>query len=202
MINRLILIGIITMLISCNETKSTLVENELLGDYYTLDKDNIDLFLPLNFRVFSEDEYDKVINEMPPSESKNIERQYFNYLKYSKGNIYYYKDVSSSTLIGVKMSEYIDFTKEESSYLLSMMSNTCSSYAEKVNMYCEKISAGFSGLSKTKVFKATYKISNENGYSNFNTMYIITSNNKTFSINIFSTNNTNYNSYIEKIVVR
>nr|WP_321226430.1 hypothetical protein [uncultured Psychroserpens sp.] len=190
------------LFLNCDEANKSKERNDVPGEYYALDEDNIDVFLPAYFREFSEDEYDLLIDSLPDSEEKRIERKRFNYLKFSKGNIYYFKDVASSTLISVKMGEYIDFTKEESAYLLGMMSNKCSSYAEMLDMNCEKLNAGYSGLSKTKVFKGAYKISNGINYSSYSTMYLITSNYKTFSINIYSNSNKNYNSFIEKIVVR
>ncbi|WP_299336776.1 hypothetical protein [uncultured Psychroserpens sp.] len=188
--------------ISCNETTETKKSDNVPGEYFALKEDNINLFLPAYFREFSEDEYDALIEKMPDSEEKRIERKRFNFLKYSKGNMYYFKDVASSTLIGVKMGEYINFTKEESSYLLGVMSNSCSGYAEVLNMNCEKLNAGYSGSSTTKVFKAAYKISDGEAYNHYNTMYLISSNYKTFSVSIFSNTNKNYNSFIEKIVVK
>lgn len=186
---------------ACNESKATKQRNDVPGDYFKLENDNIDLFLPAYFRAFSETEYHMLIEQMPDSEEKEIERKRFNYLKYSKGNIYYFKDIASSTLISVKMGEYVNFTREESAFLLGMMSNTCSSYAEALDMNCEKLNAGYSGSALTKVFKAAYKVSDGKAYNAYNTMYLISSNYKTFSVHIFSKTNKNYNSFIEKIVV-
>lgn len=186
----------------CKESNETNNRDNVPGEYFALKDDNINIFLPSYFREFSEDEYAELIDQMPDSEEKKIEKNRFNFLKYSKGNMYYFKDVASSTLIGVKMGEYINFTKEESSYLLGIMSNSCSSYAEILGMNCEKLNAGYSGLTSTKVFKAAYKISNGKAYNHYNTMYLISSKYKTFSVSIFSNTNKNYNAFIEKIVVK
>jgi hypothetical protein len=199
---KLIIACFFTFLLSCDEAKKSQERNNVPGEYFSLDEDNIDVFLPAYFRAFSEDQYESLIDKMPDSEQKKIERKRFDYLKFSKGNIYYFKDIASSTLISIKMGEYINFTKEESSYLLGNMSNICSTYAEMIHMNCEKLNAGYSGLGKTKVFKAAYKVSNGKSYANYNTMYLISSNYKTFSISIFSNSNKNYNSFIEKIVVK
>ncbi|MEM5566121.1 hypothetical protein WNY78_13450 [Psychroserpens sp. AS72] len=198
----LIFLCLASLLLTCEETKQPKERTDVPGEYFALDKDNIDVFLPAYFREFSENEYKSAIDKMPDSEQKRIEQTRFDYLKFSKGNIYYFKDLASSTLISVKMGEYVNFTKEESSYLLAMMSNDCSSYAEMLNMNCEKLNAGYSGLTKTKVFKASYKVTDGKAYNSYNTMYIISSNYKTFSISIFSNSNKNYNSFIEKIVVK
>jgi hypothetical protein len=62
----------------------------------------------------------------------------------------------------------------------------------------------FSGIIEniTKVFKASYKLTDANAANSFNTIYFISSNYKSFAINIFSNTEKNYNSFIEKIVVR
>ena len=195
-----ILILFITVL-SCKAETETAVQNDIPGDYFVLEEDRIKIFLPVYFRQFSADAYDTLIDELPESEEKEIERKRFNYLKYSKGNVYYFKDITSSTLISVKMGPYVPFTKEESTWLLTNLSHSCNTYAELLGLNCEKLMAGYSGNNKTSVFKASYKITGYTNTSSFNTMYLISSNYKTFSLNIFSNNNKNYNAFIEKIVV-
>ncbi|WP_204345036.1 hypothetical protein [Psychroserpens algicola] len=199
---RLIFIVVCLIFSNCKEASVKKKENDVVGEYFELDNDNIKLFLPAYFERFSEEEYDKVISNLPDSEEKRIERKRFNYLKYSKGHIYFFKDLASSTLISVKMGSYLPFSKEESSQILGILSSSCNSYAELFDMNCEKITAGYSDTYKTKVFKAAYRLTDENDYSTYNTVYFISSNYKTFSIDIFSNTNKNYNSFIEKIVVK
>lgn len=187
---------------SCQEKSQVTERVDVPGEYFDLEDDNISVFLPSYFREFSEDEYDKLIESLPNSEEKTIERKRFDYLKFSKGNIYYFKDVNSSTLITLKMGPYVPFTKEESAYLLGVLSNTCSNYANVFGMNCEKITAGYSGNKRTKVFKAAYKMSDGKDFNTFNTLYFVSSNYKSFSLNIFSNKNKNYNAFIEKIIVR
>ncbi|OUS00068.1 hypothetical protein A9Q86_11540 [Flavobacteriales bacterium 33_180_T64] len=196
---KFVFIIIAASFLSCNEETK---RNDIPGAYFELEKDNIQMFLPAYFQEFSENEYDKVIDSLSDSEEKRIERKRFNYLKYSKGNIYYFKDIASSTLISVKMGQFLPFTKKESAQLLGILSSSCSRYAEILDMNCEKLTAGYSGTKKTKVFKASYKMTDGKDYNGFNTIYFISSNYKTFAINIFSNTNKNYNSFIEKIVVK
>lgn len=193
---------IIVLFVSCEERTTKVERANVPGEYFELKDDNIAVFLPAYFRVFSEDEYDKLIDNLPDSEEKTIERKRFNYLKFSKGNIYYFKDLASSTLFTIKMGPYFPFTKKESAQVLGILSNSCSNYAEMLDMNCEKITAGYSGNVKTKVFKAAYKITDSMNNSTFNTSYFVSSNYKSFAINIFSNTHKNYNSFIEKIIVR
>ena len=197
-----IIIVFLILFSACKDSAEDTKRNDVPGEYFELEEDNIKIFLPAYFRKFSEKQYDQLIDAFPNSEEKRIERARYNYLKYSKGNIYYFRDIGTSTLISVKMSEFVPFTKEESAYLLGLLSNSCSTYAEALDMNCEKISAGYSGSSITKVFKASYKLTDANAANSFNTIYFISSNYKSFAINIFSNNEKNYNSFIEKIVVK
>ncbi|MDG5491525.1 hypothetical protein [Psychroserpens sp. SPM9] len=190
------------VLFACQEASKDTKRNDVPGDYFELGEDNIKIFLPVYFQKFSEKEYDELIDIIPNSEERRIERARFNYLKFSKGNIYYFRDIASSTLISVKMMDFVPFSKQESAQLLGLLSSSCSAYADLLNMNCEKLNAGYSGTTLTKVFKAAYKMTDANAIDSFNTMYFISSNYKSFAINIFSNTNKNYNSFIEKIVVK
>ncbi|GAB1856938.1 hypothetical protein MHTCC0001_17740 [Flavobacteriaceae bacterium MHTCC 0001] len=177
-------------------------KDTLPGSYFELKKDNIKIFLPSYFDEFSEQTYGELIDALPDSEDKQLEKKRFNFLKFSKGNTYYFTDVALSTLIVVKMMAYMPFTRQDSSYLLGILSAQCEDYALNFGTACRKITAGHSGSVKTSVFKAVYEITKEDTYQTFNTTYLISSNYKTFSINIYSKRDTNYNQYIEKIVVK
>ena len=146
-----ILLVLISMF-SCKKEKTTseIAKIEPLGKYFELKKDNIKLFLPPSFQEFSEYEYGKLIDSLPDSKEKTIEKNRFNYLKYSKGNVYYFRDQLSPTLFNVKMMKYTPITKKESSYLLGLLSQFCSNYADAVNANCQKITAGFSCLSRVE----------------------------------------------------
>lgn len=192
---------LIIMCFSCENAPKKKSRNDVPGDYFTLADDHIKLFLPAYFREFSELEYAALLDQLPDSEEKEMELKRFNYLKFSKGNIYYFKDVASSTLISLKMGQFLPFTREESAYLLGVLSNSCSAYGNALNLNCEKLSAGYSDTKRTKVFKANFKLTNGQDFESFNTVYFVSSNYKTFAINIFSNTNKNYNSFIEKLIV-
>lgn len=199
----LALVAFIIILISCKEKTQVQIDKDTLpGSYFELKEDNIKLFLPVYFQEFSEKTYGELIDALPDSNEKKIERERFNYLKFSKGNTYYFKDVASSTLITVKMHKYMPFSKKDSSFLLGFLSNQCADYAFAVGSDCKKIQGRYSGNIKTKVFKAVYELSKDDVLSYYNTMYIISSNYKTLSVNMFSNTLQNYNKFIEKIVIK
>ncbi|MCD2258762.1 hypothetical protein [Psychroserpens luteolus] len=197
---RLAFVICIFTVLSCKDETNKRVD--IPGEYFELEHDNIDIYLPSYFQEFSEDAYGKLIESFPDSEEKRIEKRRFDFLKYSKGNIYYFRDIASSTLISVKVSDFLPFTREQSAQLASILSRSCSDYAEAVGLNCERLDAGYSGNVKTKVFKSSFRMNDGHGRSSYNTIYIISSNYKTFAMNIYSTTNKNYNAYIEKIVVK
>lgn len=200
--SKIIILIITVFLFSCQEkTTSQLKRSSLPGTYFNLDKDHIKIFLPVYFEEYSENEYEILIDNQEDSYEKELEKKRFNFLKFSKGNNYFFKDIASSTLINVKMMKYIPFTRKESSQLLGILSKSCNDYAELLQTSCEKITAGYSENYITKVFKAVYKISNDKDYLIYNNIYLISSKHKTFSINIYSKTDQNFNPFIEKTTV-
>jgi len=190
-------------LISCKERSKSQIEKDTLpGEYFELKEDDIKLFLPVYFREFSEETYGALIDSLPDSYEKQMEKKRFDFLKFSKGNTYYFRDAASSTLITVKMQKYLPFSKQESSFLLGILSNQCADYAFAVGGECNKIQGRYSGNARTKVFKAVYELSKDVGYSYFNTIYLISSNYKTLSVNIYSNALQDYNKFIAKTVVK
>lgn len=190
--------------LSCIKSKPYLPKNEkenIPGTFFILKEDNIKLFLPVSFEEFSEETYQELIDSLPNSYDKEIEQKRFNLLKYSKGSTYYFKDLSTSTLLTIKTQPYLKFGREQSAYLLGMLSNRAQEYAEVTGNKTRKITAGYSGNHITNVFKAVYELTNENSEKAYNTLYLISSNFKTFWVHIYSKNQINYNNFIEKIVV-
>ncbi|WP_452228809.1 MULTISPECIES: hypothetical protein [unclassified Lacinutrix] len=199
---KIITLIITLFMFSCQQkTESQLQRSSLPGSYFDLKKDNIKIFLPVYFQEYSENDYETLIDALEDSDEKELEKKRFNFLKFSKGNNYFFKDIASSTLINVKMMKYIPFARKESSQLLGILSKSCNDYAELLKTNCEKITAAYSENYVTKVFKAVYKISNNKDYLMYNNIYLISSKHKTFSINIYSETDQNFNPFIEKITV-
>lgn len=194
----LIFILMFAVLFSCKEVlQKNQPTEELSGYYYELEKDNISIFLPKYMKHYSLDEYKKVILSIEDSTTKKSELNRFNNLKFSKGNVYFLKDLNNTTNISIKMMEYFPFTKNDSSKLLGILSQSC----KLSKNTCTKIKAGYFGNVKTKVFMAKYKV--VSGLNEFYaTFYAISSNYKSFIITFRSTIDTNYKKYIEKIIVK
>lgn len=176
-------------------------EDTIAGKHFMLHDDNVELFLPQYYKQYSPDAYKIIIESIEDTISQRTELLRFNRLKFSKGNVYFFKDLTNNTDISVKMVDYFPFTKSDSSKLLGMLSQICNDDAFVNNNTCTKIKAGYSAKAKTRVFMAKYKIGSEFRIS-YVTLYAITSNNKSFLVTFRSTIDTDYNKYIEKIIVR
>ncbi len=190
------------MLFSCKEaSKTNETKKEISGQYFELKEDNISIFLPKYFKQYSLDEYKRIVLSIEDSLHQKIELTRFDNLKFSKGNVYFFRDLSNITDISIKMMEYFPFTKKDSSILLGMISQKCNENAIESNKTCTKIKAGYSGNVKTKVFMAKYKV--ESKFStHYTTFYAISSNYKSFIFTFRSIVDIDYKKYIEKIIVK
>ena len=191
---------ILILCFSCNNATDKKTA-PIIGHYFKLEKDNIEILLPKVFKQISHKEYVSAIKNNPTLLNKEERIKIANVQQFSNGNIYHFKDEESTTEIDVKTLPYSDFNKEDSTYLLAMLNNNCQNNENPFGTTCKKVSAGFSGNSQTKVFKAVFKVTYGSSTS-YNNMYVISSNYKTFSMIIKSALNTNYDNYIQKIRVK
>ncbi|WP_375239628.1 hypothetical protein [Aurantibacter sp.] len=191
----------ITLSLSACSSKVEKQTDKVIGTYSKLEKDNIDMFFPSEFKQISHQEYVNSIKNNPGILNKEERIKIANIQKISTGNIYHFINKEELIEVDIKMSPYFDFNKTDSTHLLAMLSANCQNSTNPFGKNCKKISAGFSLNAQTKVFKALFKVTYGSTVT-YNNMYLISSNNKTFSVIIKSPKNTNYNSYIQKIRIK
>ncbi|WP_347925101.1 hypothetical protein [Pontimicrobium sp. SW4] len=198
---RFLLILIIS-LFSCQETKTVKSNKAIVdGKHIKLDGEFLKIFVPKSFTKFTLDEYKNEILKIEDSLTRKNQLLKFNQLKFSKGDIYFIKEENSTSEILVKEMDYFPFTKKESGMLLTMLSNSCQEFASSSGATCEKRDAGYSGNSKTKVFKAVFEIDYKS-HKAYNCYYAITSNSKTYMVRVFTNYPLNYDHYLEKLIIR
>lgn len=185
---------------SCEEEKKV-VRNSVDGKFIDLQEENLKLFTPTSFREFSLEEYKNDILKIEDSIFRNIRLDRFNYYKVTTGNVFFIRDSTGTKEILIKRIPYTPFTKKDSSQLLGILSLSCQEYTENSNGTCKKISAGYSGRHKTQIFKALYELDFKS-YKNYNCMYVVTSNDKTFMIAVFSVEPFNFDPYLEKLIIQ
>ena len=189
-------------LFSCQEIKKSEDKKAIVdGKYVQLDGEFLKIFVPESFRKQSLDEYKNEILKIEDSLTRANKLLKFNQLKFSKGDIYFLKEENDASEILVKEMDYFPFTKKESGMLLTMLSNSCQEFASSSEATCEKRDAGYSGNSKTKVFKAVFEIAYKT-HKAYNCYYAVTSNSKTYMIRVFSNYPLNYDHYLEKLIIR
>lgn len=199
---KLINIILFLLLISCvNENNKEITLTEEFGKYFTLQKDNIDVYFPKKLREYDLNSYKETILKIEDSLQQKFELERFNNLKFSNGNVYFFKG-PNDTDICIKLMEYFPFTKNDSSKLAWLTSETCRQISYSPDKTCTKIKTAFSENSRTKVFVGKYKIEENDTITFYANIYAISSNLKTFIITIRTKDDINFNKYILKTRVK
>lgn len=199
---RFLIILFILLSYGCQEVKTSQnIESNVEGKYLKLDGEFLKIYVPKTFRKYSLEEYKNDILKIEDSLTKENQLVKFNQLKFSKGDIYFVKDENNTTEILIKEMDYFPFTKKESGMLLTMLSNSCQEHTNSSNGVCKKLAAGYSGSSKTKIFKGLYEIDyiTHKAYSCY---YAVTSKSKTYMIRVLSAYLIDFDPYLEKLIIR
>ena len=188
---------------SCEEeTKESTVKDDLFGQYFNLDKDNIDVYLPNTLQQYTVDQYAGLLGAIEDSVARQSEIMRFNILKYSKKNVYFFRTLNHTTDVSIKMTDYFPFSKEDSKYMSALVSQSCQESASVSNSTCTKLKSGYSGNKQTQAFMAKYKIESGTEPTSYATIYAVSSNYKSFIITFRSLLNRKYNTFIQKTIVK
>ena len=210
--NILVLILLVIAISSCKKSKGfseeMLVKPVDLGQYYTLEKDQIKLFLPEGYKELSESE----IKDFHRSIKNKDERYYFEKAyeqrKVANGNHYDFYNEELFSEVYVNTLPYMPFNKSNASQLLYYLRKNHERYQNATGIYHNKIKATYIGQQGLQVFKARYRLtkynsysenSNEEDYEMFSTIYLISSNQKTFLLNIMTPFEMDFDPFIRKI---
>lgn len=196
----LVLSAIFFTTLSCEDEKKV-VRKSVDGKFIDLQEESLKLFTPTSFRELSLEEYKNDILKIEDSIIRNIRLDRFNYFKITTGNVFFIKDESGTKEILIKRMPYTPFTKRDSSQLLGLLSLSCQENTANSNGTCKKISAGYSGRHKTQIFKALYEL-DFSSYKNYNCLYAVTSNDKTFMIAVYSVEPFDFDPYLEKLIIQ
>ena len=175
---------------------------DLFGQHFTLDKENIDVYLPNTLQQYTVDQYAGLLGAIEDSIARQNEILRFNILKYSKKNVYFFRTLNHTTDVSIKMMDYYPFSKDDSRYMSSLLSASCQESASVSNTTCTKIKSGYSGNKQTQAFMAKYKIESEIEPTSYATIYAVSSNYKSFIITFRSLLNRKYNKFIQKTIVK
>jgi hypothetical protein len=171
------------------------------GKYIDLTNERIKFYLPHSFEMLHHLDYEKIIKSVEDSTKRDNLLKRYNYLKWSKGNAYFFLDTLYGVEMNVKMMDYIPFSKNDSRYLSAFLLQSCREISNLYNADCKRLISGFSDNIRTQLFKGVYevKIDDEN---QFNTIYLITSNYKSFIVHFYSRFEADFDPFIQKTIVQ
>ena len=98
---------------------------------------------------------------------------------------------------------YYAFTRNDASQLLGMIQANNERVKKNSDAKFERITAKYGGTDKQQLFKAIYKVNGKSMKREvFNNTYIISSNEKTVFIQLSTASETDFDPYIEKMVIK
>lgn len=187
-------------LVSC-QNKATKLE----GQYHSLEQDGINIFLPVGFKY-------KTLEQIKASHRQvQNEKERFYYEKTLEeyesgdGNFYTYFNAEALSEIFIKTIPYFTFSEVNAKQLMYILRKDQEAYREVSGIQHDRIGATYFGDKTFQVFKGKYILSRYNSYDDkdedfqmFKTIYLITSNKKTFMLHIVTPFETDYDPFIRK----
>lgn len=204
---------ILVLLVSCKKDTSKqatyekyLIQPEDVGEFHKLENDNIKIFLPEGFQLVSDEEIISFQKEIKDEKLRYYYEQTFVQRKAMKGNFYNFYGNNYATEVSVQTLPYMPFSKQNAKELLFYLRKGNERFQEVTGIYHTKITSTYSGDASLQIFKAKYRLSyfeqedeEKEDYEMFRTVYLITSNKKTFSVTILSPFEDDFDPYIRKI---
>jgi len=206
------LLVVCMLLFSCNEKVSNeatfekyLVKPGDVGEYHKLKKDNIKIFLPEGFKPLTADEIKVYYDKIEDDKLRYYYEQTLAQRKNMVGNFYNFYGNDYATEVSLRTLPYMPFSKQNAKELIYLIRKGNEKFQAVSGIYHNKITSTYSGSSSLQIFKAKYRLSyfdevdkEKQDYEMFRTIYLITSNNKTFSVSILSPFNEDFDPFIRK----
>ena len=118
------------------------------------------------------------------------------------GSLYIYFDKNTKSTYTINTRPYIKFDKDNASQLLGLIKSNNDKVTKNSGAKFTKITAKYGGNANQQLFKAIYKISGKRMKNDmFNSSYIISSNEKTVFIQITTATKTDFDNFIEKMLL-
>lgn len=206
----LIFIAILTLAFqSCDqnkatktETTTTKTENTVSANQQFLEDDGITLVLPDNFERYSSAEYQAVLKTLVEGKQLDLEEKRLRHLRNIDGNHYIYYDKSSKSTILINSLPYAPIPRENAKSILADITRDLTESSKITKLDFEKVTAKFSSTPSTQIFKSIYKISDKKKKKPTryeHKYYLAFSNDKNLNIDINTTLDIDFDTYLEKI---
>ena len=209
------LIIILLVLVSCNTTnkqksfdEDNLVQPVDFGEYHTLLDDGIKLFLPEGYKELSESEILVFHENIKDEKTRYYYQKSYEQRKYHNGNVYDFFIPEYAGEVVVVTMPYTPFDKSSAGQLLYLIRKGHEDYQGITGVVHNKVKSSYFGDRSIQVFKAIYTLDqsakNTNDHAEehveiFKTVYLISSNNRTFMLNFLTPFDIDLDPFIRKI---
>ncbi len=175
---------------------------EVNGTYHFLSEDGIKIYLPDTFKKYSTVEYQKLLDSLATKENYQIEIKRLQHLREMNGNFYIFFDEETRSTYTVNTMPYMPLYKRDAQYMLGLFSMNNRKMSNKTDLEFTKVTAKYNSSSGSQIFKAIYRINDpKNQLTSFNSSYIISSNNKTLYIQLFTGFDVNFDPFLQKMIL-
>ena len=208
-ITKTIILFLLTISFSCEEISQKMSPNEtnknnsLKGNYHFLEDTGTKVFLPKGFKRYSLTKYQRLLDSLTTKEEYKIETERLHSLSKMDGSLYIYFDSENGSTYTINTMPYYAFTRNDASQLLGMIQANNERVKKNSDAKFERITAKYGETNKQQLFKAIYKVTGKSMKNEvFNNTYIISSNEKTVFIQLSTAFETDFDPYIEKMVIK
>lgn len=182
------------------ETKSS---TNLSGNYHFLEDTGTQVYLPKAFERYSLTKYQRLLDSLTTKKEYKIETERLNALGKMDGSLYIYFNKDNRATYTINTRPYFAFTKDDASQLLGLITSGNDKVKENSDAIFTKITAKYGGDKNQQLFKSVFKVSGKSMKVDvYNTSYIISSKGKTVFIQLSSIDDSNFDPYIEKMLLK
>ncbi len=206
-----IFLGVLSILFtSCLEVAKEITDwtqiediNTIEGKTHYLRDDGIRIFLPNTFSKYSSIEYLSLLDSLSTTNKElELERIRLRHMREMDGNHYIFFDKTLNATYTINTIKYMPISRQDAKYILGIVRQNQEAVSDQTDLRYTKITAKHNDNGKTQIFKAIFKVENdENSQHAFQHAYFISSNNKTVLINLTAPFEVNFDPFLEKMIL-
>lgn len=194
---------------SCKKESKGFDEKKLLkpvdfGEYHAIGQSGLKVFLPEGFKALTESDKQAIVDAIEDEKTRDYVKKNYNMRKFATVDFYDFYNFELSSDIIVATLPYMPFSKQNAKELLYYIRKANEKEEEVTDIYHEKVKATYSGGTDFQMFKAIYMLKTYDEVKKeyvdmlYKTVYLISSNKKTFSLTITTPYELDFDPFIKK----
>lgn len=175
---------------------------DVKGAYNFLENDGIKVYLPSAFQKYSTVAYQELLDSLASKNDYQLEIKRLEHLRKMKGNFYIFFDEETRSTYTINTMPYMPLRRQDAKFVLGMISMSNKQMANKTDLEYTKITANYSDISGTQIFKAIHRIDDTKKHlTSYNSSYIVSSNQKTVYIQLLTGFEVNFDLFLQKMIL-